>query len=227
MNATNIQHNKPLYTAKQIATTALFASTLTGGKLALSFIPNVEIVTILIAVYATVWGWKYTLPAVNIFVVVETLLYGFNTWVISYFIHWNFLAVVFLLFRPFITRFPLWLKIIVATVAAAVITTLFGVLTSLIDTLLGYTSQGFVIATKDFWYRFGVLYARGAVFFAIHIVSNTILFATAYYPLCKVLTKLRNADLATATDRADNIQIQAEDIADQDDNNTDNISQDK
>lgn len=210
MNKTKT-NNKQLYTAKQIAITALFAATLTGGKFALSFVPNVEIVTILIAVYATVWGWKYVVPAVNVFVIVETLLYGFNTWVISYFVHWNCVAVVFLLLKPLIARSPVWLKIVVATIAASIITALFGVLTSLVDTLLGYTSQGFVVATKDFWYRFAVLYARGVVFFVVHIVSNTILFATAYYPLNKVLTRLHNMYSNGVAPTIDNASSQATD----------------
>ena len=41
-------------TAKDIATIAVMAATLSGGKLAMSVLPNIEPVTILIALYATV-----------------------------------------------------------------------------------------------------------------------------------------------------------------------------
>lgn len=177
--------------ALDIAVIALFAALLSGGKLALAVVPNVEIVTLLIAVFATTWGARYAIPAVIVFVLIETILWGFNTWVLSYLIHWNALALVYILAKPLINRLNIPLKIVLSTAIAVVMTALFGVLTSLIDTFLAIKPSGMVIATNDFWYRFAVLYGRGVVFFVIHIVSNAVMLAVGYVPLTTLLYKLR------------------------------------
>ena len=60
--------------ALKLALIAIMAATLEGGKLALSFIPNVEIVTLLCAVYGYVFGF-YGIIATYIFVGIETLIW--------------------------------------------------------------------------------------------------------------------------------------------------------
>ena len=82
-------------TALYIAVVAVFTAMLSGGKFALMAIPNVEVVTILVALFSAVWGWKYSIPATIIFVILEMFLWGFNTWVLEYLIHWPFVAMVF------------------------------------------------------------------------------------------------------------------------------------
>ena len=71
------------------------SATMTGGKMAMAFLPNVEPVSILLAVYAFVFGFTFALPAAFVFALTETLIWGVNTWVISYLIYWPLLAVVF------------------------------------------------------------------------------------------------------------------------------------
>ncbi len=70
----------------------MLAATITGGKLALAAVPNVEIVTLLIIVYTAVFGLSVSLPVTLIFVSAEILIFGLNTWVVSYYIHWCALA---------------------------------------------------------------------------------------------------------------------------------------
>ncbi|MBR5145849.1 MAG: hypothetical protein IKV34_04215 [Clostridia bacterium] len=165
--------------AKGIATIAVMSATLFGGKLAMSVLPNIEPVTILIALYATVFGFAYVLPATAVFVVLDVLIYGFNTWVISYFIYWPLVAFTFAL----VNKKP---KGVWANVVTAVLLTLFfGVLTSLVDVGL------FMGAFDNFWQRFGIMYLRGILFFAIHVVSNFALFLLCYKPLCKALAKAK------------------------------------
>ena len=166
-------------TAKGIATIAVMAATLSGGKMVMSVLPNIEPVTILIALYATVFGFAYVLPATAVFVVLDVLVYGFNTWVVSYFIYWPLVAFTFAL----VNKKP---KGVWANVLTAVLLTLFfGVLTSLVDVGL------FMGSFDQFWQRFGVMYARGIPFFATHVVSNFALFLICYKPLCKALTKTK------------------------------------
>lgn len=165
--------------AKGIATIAVMAATLSGGKMVMSVLPNIEPVTLLIALYASVFGFAFVLPATAVFIVLDVLIYGVNTWVVSYFIYWPLVALTFAL----VNKKP---KGVWPNVTTAVLLTLFfGVLTSLVDV-------GLFMGTFDnFWYRFGIMYARGLPFFAMHVVSNFALFLLCYKPLCKALAKAK------------------------------------
>ena len=114
--------------AKKIAIIAMMSATLEGAKLALSFIPNVEIVTLLCALYGYVFGWSGIIAA-YLFVAIESLIWGFNTWVITYLIYWPLVTFCFMLLGKYDIKNRL-----VITLTASVLTVFFGVLSSLIDT---------------------------------------------------------------------------------------------
>ncbi len=140
------------------------AATLECGKLALAFLPNIEVVTLLCAVYGYVFGCSGVLAAF-VFVSIEPLIYGFGTWVVSYYIHWPLVALTFMLLKRLGVK-NRWLL----TAVGVVLTAGFGVLTSLID--LGILSGFF----DDFWERFAIYYARGVVFYIAQAVCNAVLF---------------------------------------------------
>lgn len=173
----NKKKNLPVSIAKKVALIAVCASLIEGGKFALSFIPNVEIVTLLCAVFGYSFG-PLGVISVYIFVGIETLIYGFNTWVISYLIYWPLVSVIFMFFGR--KKFK---NIIVLTIVGVLLTVFFGVLTSLID--VGLLTGSY----NNFFPRFAIYYARGAVFYVIQIVCNLILFPVAFIPLTKVIEK--------------------------------------
>ena len=180
------------YNAALIAVSAMFSALMVGGKQALAVLPNIEVVTLLIALCAYVWGPIVVFPAVNVFIVVDMAIWGVNTWIISYFIHWNTVALLFWLLGKVHFRRKA-VEITIATLAAAVITTLYGVLTSVVDTLVGFTGKGFFFDLDDFAVRFAVMYVRGWVppFYLAQIVCNIVLFATAFVPLAQLNRKTR------------------------------------
>lgn len=161
--------------SKQIAMTALAAATIEAVKFALAAIPNVEGVTLLCAVYGYCLGVGGIVAAV-VFCAIETAIYGVSTWVISYFIHWPFIALVFALLSRLKVK-----NILIITLAAAVLTTLFGVQTSLVDTGL---FSGFF---DRFWERFAIIYVRGGIFYVTQIVCNIIVFPLLFRPLVKIV----------------------------------------
>ena len=165
--------------AKAIALVGITAATLECAKLALSAIPNVEVVTLLLALYGYVFGWYGVLSAV-VFVSIEPIIYGFGTWVVSYYIYWPLVAMIFMLLGK-IRMKNRWLL----TLAALVLTFFFGVLSSLID--VGLLSGNF----DNFLYRFGVYYARGVVFYAIQLACNAVLFPLVFNFLADKLSRLR------------------------------------
>ena len=157
-------HKKRISTAKIVAFIGVMAATLECAKLALSFLPNIEVVTLLTALYSYVFG-IYGLIASVVFVSIEPLIYGFGTWVVSYYIYWPTVALVFMLFA----RIKVKNRFILAT-GAVMLTVWFGILSTLID--IGLLSGFF----DNFLYRFSVYYLRGIPFYIAQILSNAVLF---------------------------------------------------
>lgn len=181
---------KTKYTAALIAVSAMYAALLVGGKGALAALPNVEIVTLLVATCAFVWGAAVVFPSVNVFIAVDIAIWGVNTWIISYLIHWNVVALTFWLLGKlrFKSRTA---QVAVADVAAVALTVLFGVLTSFVDVLIGYTGEGFFVDSENLLSRFAVMYTAGVSFYVTQIVCNAVLFATAFLPLVKLNGRAR------------------------------------
>ncbi len=166
------RRNSPAYI---VSTVGIMAATLEAGKLALAVLPNVEVVTLLCAVYGYafgIWGILATL----VFVCIEPIIWGFGSWVISYIIYWPLVAFIFMLLGKRRVKNRL-----AYTGIAVGLTLFFGFLTTLVDT--GLFSGMF----EDFWYRFGIMYARGAVFFIIHLISNAVIFFILFSPVCGAL----------------------------------------
>ena len=132
---------------RYIALVGVLAATLECAKLALSFLPNIEAVTLLTALFGYVFG-IWGIAAAFVFVTIEPIIYGFGPWVISYYIYWPLVALIFML----LGRVKLRNRVIV-TAVAVLLTVFFGVLTSLVD--VGLFSANF----DGFFYRFSILYA--------------------------------------------------------------------
>lgn len=163
--------------AKRIATVGIAAATLECGKLVLAAIPNVEVVTLLTAIYGYTFGVWGVLASV-VFVCIEPLIWGFGSWFITYLIYWPLLAVTFAL----LGRARVQSRIIL-TAAALILTLFFGVLSSLVDVglFMGYFDR--------FFYRFGIYYLRGIVFYAIQLATNAVLFPMLFIPMHRMLKK--------------------------------------
>lgn len=164
---------------REIALVGMMAAILTGGKLALAVLPNVEVVTLLCALYGYVFGWL-GIPAILVFVSVEPLMWGFNTWVLTYYLYWPFVGIVFMFLSHLGVkkRFPL-------TACAVLLVIWFGVLSSLVDVGL---FTGFY---ENFFYRFGIYYARGIVFYLVEIACNAVVFPLLFLPLSRVLYDIK------------------------------------
>ena len=172
--------NKKRAAAKTVALVGIMAASIECAKLALSFLPNIEAVSLLVALYSYVFGGVGILAAV-VFVAIEPLIWGVNTWVISYFIYWPLLALVFLM----LGKKGIKNRFLIASVAV-IMTFFFGIITSLVDVglLVGYFD--------NFLYRFGVYYARGVVFYLLQIGTNAVLFTLVFPFLSKKLCLFRD-----------------------------------
>ena len=164
--------------AKSLALVGVTAASVECVKLALAFLPNIELVSFFLALYSYVFGWLGVATAL-VFVCIEPLIYGVGTWVVSYFIYWPLLALCFCLLGKARIK-NRW----IITAVAVVMTFLFGIISSFVD--LGLFSGYF----DNFFARFAVYYARGVVFYALQIGCNAIVFPMLFPTLQGKLSQL-------------------------------------
>lgn len=175
---TNIKY---IYSAKAVALVGIMAATLECGKLVLSALPNIEIVTILLALYGYVFGW-YGVIAAAVFVCIEPLIWGFGSWVITYVIYWPLVALAFMLLRKKGVK-NRWLL----TAVAVGMTVFFGILSSVVD------SAFYFGINENYFANLGIYYLRGVVFYAVQIACNAALFPTLFLFLSKKLTIIKTS----------------------------------
>ena len=161
-------NNKRFSPARQVALVGICAAITECGKLVLAPLPNIEVVTLLTALFSYVFGIT-GLISTFIFVISETLIWGFGTWVPSYFIYWPLLSALFVFFGRVGLR-----KRWILTASALLMTALFGVISSLVE--VGLFSGRF----DNFFYRFGIYYVRGIPFYAAMFITNLVLFPTLF-----------------------------------------------
>ena len=94
---------------KETALLALLSAILLIGQIALGFLPNIEVVTLLIMVYSIVFR-KKVFFIIYVFVLAEGLVYGFGIWWFNYLYVWSIQAVINLLMElpsALSVRFPI------------------------------------------------------------------------------------------------------------------------
>ncbi len=69
-----------------------------GLKFAMAFLPNIEPVSLLVMLFAVVFGWKALYP-IYLYVIMEILIYGVGTWNMNYLYVWAILMVAAYLLR--------------------------------------------------------------------------------------------------------------------------------
>lgn len=75
---------------KELVLIALLSALLLVSQVALAFLPNMEVVSLLVILY-TLFFKKKTLYIIYIFAILEGLVYGFGTWWIMYLYVWTIL----------------------------------------------------------------------------------------------------------------------------------------
>ncbi len=83
---------------KKITRIALLSAILYVSKVALEFLPNVELVSFLVIIYTLVLG-KETLLIITVFNMFEFIQWGFGVWWVSYLYVWPFLCLLVLLLK--------------------------------------------------------------------------------------------------------------------------------
>ncbi len=159
--------------AKDITQIAILSASLTAGKLVLSVVPNVEIVTFLLITFTVLFGFRKAMITTLIFVTTDVLLYGLGTWNLGYYFVWPLLIIItHLLFKISQSEY------VFASLAGA-FGLCFGFLFAVVESIF-------------YGVEYGVVYwIRGIPFDIIHGLSNFIIVLILFKPLIKTI-KLAN-----------------------------------
>lgn len=156
---------------RDAAQVGIMSALLIAGKAALSFLPNVEVVTFLIILYTLHFGGKVFF-SIFIFIAVEYMIWGFNLWSVMYIYIWPLLALCALIFRS--RRDTMFWAVF-----SAVFGLIFGGLCSLV-----YIFAGGIKAAVAWW-------IAGIPFDIIHCISNFVLTMVLYRPLSYVMENIK------------------------------------
>ena len=89
---------KTSISTKDIVVVGMMSALLITLQVALSSLPNIELVSILIILSTIIFGWK-TLYIIYIFALVQGFIYGFTTWWICYLYVWTILMLITMVFK--------------------------------------------------------------------------------------------------------------------------------
>lgn len=156
-------------TVLDTVTLPLLAAVMLVGKFALNALPNIEVVSLLTAVYTVCIGKKAIIP-VYLFVIIEGVVYGFGTWWLSYLYVWPLLYLAVLAIRKIEGT-------VICTLVCAMFGLLFGALCSVPQFIIGGISYG------------TAYFISGIPFDLLHCAGNAVLTAVLYKPLKLLLTR--------------------------------------
>lgn len=141
-----------------------------AAKYVMSFLPNIEPVSLMVMLFAVVFGKKWVYP-VYLYVAMEILFYGINLWNLNYLYIWAVLAVAACLLRDM--KHPLGWALL-----AGVFGLLFGALCGIVDVFIGGTTYAL-----SKW-------ISGIPFDIAHCAGNFIIVLVIFQPLRELLEKL-------------------------------------
>lgn len=164
----NVRNRK----SRQAALCAMLAAVMTALQAAMSPLPNIEPVSLLVLVYALVFG-RQVFYIIYTFVLLEGLLYGFHLWWITYLYVWSLWALAVLLLR----------KRELPPLAWAVASGAFGLSFGALDAI-PYLVGGAAAAFSR--------WAAGIPFDLLHCAGNFCLALALERPLHRMLAGLRD-----------------------------------
>ena len=162
-------------TAKECALLAVFVAVVIAAQMVLSFIPGVEIVTVLFVSYSFVAGWKRGMFTATAFSLLRQIIFGFfPTVLILYLVYYNLLTFCFGLLGKKIKKTIKYLPLIV--VFACLGTAFFTMFDNILNPLwYGYSKR----ATKLYFFS-------SLPFMIPQIICTAISVSCMFLPLCKV-----------------------------------------
>ena len=155
---------------QQIALFGVLGALTFGAKVAMSWLPNIEPVSLFVMVFAVVFGRKCLYP-IYLYVMLEILIYGLGTWNLMYLYVWALLALAAFFMRK--AEQPLAWALLSGVFGMA-----FGFLCAPVDFLLG--DLGYVVSK----------WISGIPFDVMHCAGNFLMALILFVPLRNLVEKL-------------------------------------
>lgn len=162
--------NKMVLSAKEIAMLAVCTALLFVLQVTTAFLPNIELVSVLIILYTLIFRWK-TLYIIYTFALLEGVFYGFGIWWIMYLYVWTILFLIVHILRTNKST-------IIWSVVSGIYGLSFGFLCA-----IPYLFVGGIGAMITWW-------AAGIPFDIIHGISNFFITLVLYRPILNLLNRI-------------------------------------
>ena len=157
-------------TLREVALFGILAALTFGLKVAMSFLPNIEPVSLMVMLYAVVFGRKGLYP-IYLYVLMEILFYGIQLWNINYLYVWAILFVGARLMKD--SESPISWALLAGSFGL-----LFGALCAPV-----YIFSGGVGFAVSWW-------VSGIPFDLLHCAGNFVMALVLFLPLKKLLERL-------------------------------------
>lgn len=156
----------------QIVKIAFLSALLIVAKEALFFIPNVEVVTLLLMAYTYTLGSRTTIYITIIFTLVQSIIYPPHMWIITYFLIWPLLVIMTSVLKRYNAN------LLMLSIFASLFGFGFGAFDSLVNSFV-YGLNTFI-----------PLWIRGLPFDIIHAISNYLTVLILFNPIKNSLSKM-------------------------------------
>ena len=161
---------KPALTLREIVLFGVLGALTFALQVVMGPLPNIEPVSLLVLLYAAVFGWKCLYP-VYVFVVMEILFYGLGLWNVNYLYIWAVPALAGVILRKMEGSLG-W------ALVSGVFGLAFGALCGIVDLFIG----GWAYALTK--------WASGIPFDLLHCAGNFGIALILFKPLRRVLERL-------------------------------------
>ena len=162
---------------KEVALFGMLGALTFAAKLVMAGLPNIEPVSLMVMLFAVTFARKAVFP-VYVYVVLEFLIYGLNTWSVCYLYIWLVLAAAAYLLRGM--KHPLGWALLSGVFGLA-----FGALCAPVDVVIG----GFAYAAGK--------WVNGIPFDLLHCAGNFVIALVLFVPLRDLLGRLYRQLLRT------------------------------
>jgi energy-coupling factor transport system substrate-specific component len=155
---------------KDIALIGIMSAILVAVQVTLGFLPNIELVSLLIIIYTLVFG-KKTLYIIYVFVALEGIIYGISLWWLNYLYIWTVLFTIVILLRKHQSTY-FW----------AIISGFYGLIFGALCSIPNLFLSG-IGSAVSYW-------ISGIPFDILHGVGNFVVALLLFHPLYQVLNKI-------------------------------------
>lgn len=157
-------------TVRELVLFAVLGAMTFAAKYVMSFLPNIEPVSLLVMLFAVVFGRKWVYP-VYLYVLLEVLFYGISLWNLNYLYIWAVLALAARSARRMQGRLG-W------ALLSGAFGLLFGALCGIVDVFIG--GAGYALTR----------WVSGIPFDIAHCAGNFVLALLLFQPLRRLLERL-------------------------------------